>query len=227
MALLDCRQSHPRVRSFSSSLFLPPSPPRRSSLLLSLVVVVSPPGVLVFPSSSFSLFLPHPLSRRFSPSAPPLRRVLSSSSLFVSFPHALLLPLRVIPPPPPSPRRCIPPVLSKASLDSPLVAEPHCAGWWSPFASGFATAASCWPCSSSFTTTAFGVWVVDAAGRYCSRGLAIAVEGLDGPATVGALSGWWVWSIAWCGRLSIPHPTREGKIVRGRSYVSSMYAGVG
>jgi len=44
---------------------------------------------------------------------------------------------------------------------------------------------------------------------------------------IGVLNGWWVWSIAWCGGLSIPYPSREGKIVRGRSYVSSMYTGVG
>ena len=55
----------------------------------------------------------------------------------------------------------------------------------------------------------------------------MVVGGLDGPSMVGILSGWWVWSIAWCGRLSIPHPSREGTIVQGRSYMSSMYAGVG
>ena len=75
-----------------------------------------------------------------------------------------------------------------------------------------------------------GVW-----GTGCRRARVVVVgagciviKGLGELSMVGGLYGWCVRSICWCGGLSIPHLSREEeKIVRGRSYVSSMYAGVG
>jgi len=35
----------------------------------------------------------------------------------------------------------------------------------------------------------------------------MVIGGLDGPSMVGILSGWWVWSIAWCSGFKVVDPT--------------------